>query len=133
MVNRAIQAECPGSSELLEAMNLLDLTIQLELDESTSDLLTEIMEKLEASRDAMQSAVLNRPAVPPSYSAAQVAEALRIGKTTVIQICKRHDIGSEVAGRLALTVADVTAVQSNSQGRPGAPDGNKFAVKKDSE
>ena len=132
-VNRAIRAECPGCEELLEAMELLDSTPQWDLSEPTFGRLTDIMATLNASRDAMESAVLSRPDVPPSYSAAQVAEAIGVGKTTVIQICKRHEIGRTVAGRLALTVEDVIAVRRNSQGRPGAPDGNQFAAKKDSE
>ena len=128
-VNRAIRAECPGSAELLGAMERLESTIQLVPPEQLNGSLPSIMGKLNASRDAMELAVLSRPAEPPTYSVTQTVDALGIAKSTVIQICKRHGIGHMVAGRVALTAADVLAVKKHSQGRAGAPAGNQHARK----
>ena len=79
-VNRAIRAECPGSSELLEAMKLLDSTPQWDLSEPTFGRLNDIMAMLNASRDAMEAAALGLPDVPPNYLEAQEDEAIGAGK-----------------------------------------------------
>ena len=121
-LNKAVRERIPGGDALLKALHSCDRMV---IDRGTDTHANELLQLLRQSANEMRDYVNKTRNWPePTYSAATAAEILGMPKRTLNQVTKRHNIGQMIAGKLALTVADLLEIKSKAQGRPGAPDGN---------